>query len=80
MSTVLANKICLNQLFAYGKIATYFKCVQVHNVSILECVTLQTCLRFVIVVFPDHTHLLFLHAQRGPYFRYMSCYGSIETA
>ena len=23
----------------------------------------QGCLRFVIVVFPDHTHLLFLNAQ-----------------
>ena len=31
------------------------------NVSSLDCLlVLWYCLRFVIVVFPDHTHLLFL--------------------
>ena len=39
------------------------------------------CLQFVIVVFPDHTHLLFLgvsdsknsfHAFRNSYFEYLS--------
>ena len=24
------------------------------------------CLQFVVVVFPDHTHLLFLYGLRGP--------------
>ena len=30
----------------------------------------QGCLRFVIVVFPDHTHLLFLAVRRGDKYRY----------
>ena len=48
----------------------------------------QGCLRFVIVVFPDHTHLLFLSKAGGPMHHrklnsiiiYQECEGVIEKS
>ena len=37
------------------------------------------CLRFVIVVFPDHTHLLFLNAKKGEKYTEIGDHTTLET-
>ena len=60
-----------------AKIATYFKGLQVHSVLVLEYVTLETCMHSDVVRLQAY---IIYRLHLGPYFRYMSCNGSSETA